>query len=390
MKIAFITAQSPSGSTNVGRILPLASAWGKAHEVHVIAHRGSYTVQAPSAKIHLAGLDPFVTSENGKQRLGGIRLIGRLAANTLQVIAAGRRIRPKIVIISKPLPENVLAAQFLRFLIPGLRVILDVDDFELTANVISSLNQRAAIQWSQRAGARLAESIVVATPFLKDHFAQLGQDSKNIIVIPTGVAAPPQFMSLSGSRKPLPASVATVVLYIGSVSVSSGHRVDLLPDILARIRDRLPGTTLVIAGSGDDVGTLQQEFERRELSDAVVWHGRFSAAEVGQLVDRAAVLIDPVDSSITNRAKSSFRAAVAASYGKAIVTSDVGIRPYLLPQALHKKFFAPVADPIGYADKISQLIQQPLTEAEEQSLVRHGGRFSWNILAQRYLTLLDL
>jgi glycosyltransferase involved in cell wall biosynthesis len=261
------------------------------------------------------------------------------------------------------------------------RIILDVDDFELTANVLTSINQRAVIHAAERLGARIAYSIVTATPFLKDHFEQLTANRKSVTMIPTGVSAP---------AFTLPPAQGTTLLYLGSISQSSGHRVDMLPDILKEIRQQIPEATLLVAGSGDDDDALKQTFAARDLLHAVNWHGRFTLNDLPKLLATAALLIDPVDSSITNRAKSSFRTCIAAATGRAIVTSDIGIRPYLVPVRFHTRFFAFPGDVHAYADKSIALLRNPLTPAEILQIQEHARTYHWTALAAQYQTILEV
>jgi glycosyltransferase involved in cell wall biosynthesis len=375
MKIVFVTTQTAAASTNLGRILPLAEELGSDNAVHVLVHGDRSAPSPPNVTLHSTGRDPYQRTARGKKRLRGLPLLGRLAANTLRATAKIIRLNPEVVIISKSLPESVFAAWLATRVRSRARLVLDVDDFELTANALASMNQRAAVHAAERVGARAAQLIVAATPFLKDHFEQLTQDKKQVLLLPTGV---------SRSAQEASGSIALNLLYLGSISLHSGHRVDLLPDILAKVCEQYPDAVLTIAGSGDDELQLKENFSTRGLDACVVWHGRFSPADTAELVQRAAIIIDPVDASITNRAKSSFRTAIAATYGRAIVTSDIGIRPYLVPENFHPRFFAAPAEARSYADKIIALLKEPLTEVERQQLREHARAYQWHLLARQY------
>jgi glycosyltransferase involved in cell wall biosynthesis len=400
MKIAFVTTQSSAGSTNIGRIFPIAEQLARVYDIHILVHQGS-NASGTELTLHVIGRDPFRHTGQGKQRLSGIRLANRLITNTLHAAFTLSILRPDVVIISKSLPESVFAAwlyhqmaRIARLINPGQapRFILDVDDFELTANVLSSLNQRAAVHAAERIGTKLAHVIVTATPFLQDHFTALVQNQKEIVMIPTGIpvaiaAGPTITLPAPGSQPKKLAKQPPTLLYLGSVSRSSGHRVDLLPEIMIRLRQHFKQAKLIIAGDGDDTATLAQQFNARGLDGAVQWHGRFTLSnesEVGRLVNRAAIIIDPVDGSITNRAKSSFRTALAAATGTPVVTSDIGIRPYLIPLALHPRCFAAPADAEDYARKVIGLLEQPLTPPEREALVRHARQYRWDNLAQQF------
>lgn len=388
MKILFLTTQTLEGSTVVGRVLPLAEELAKKHEVHVLVHRSVLDSPVKPAndniKIREFGHDPFTHTKHGKKRLRGFRLIWQMKRNAWAAFLQLRRIRPDVLVIVKPLPENVLAAWM--YGRRKTKIILDVDDFELAANKLTSIWQRAAIHWSERTGAKLADTIITASPFLQDHFTQLAPDKK-VVVIPTGIILPPP-PSAGWREAPPRAGGEKSILYLGSVSIASGHRVDMLPEILLLVRREIPDTHLAIAGSGDDTENLKRLFAKNGLSDAVTWHGRFSLKEVPRLIQNADVLIDPIDGSITNRSKSSFRVMVACQAGKPIVTSTIGIRAELVPPVFHDRFFATPENSTSYSKKIIDLLQQPLSQEEAAVLVSHTMRYTWKMLTPQYEKLL--
>ncbi len=377
MKLACITTQSLSGSTVVGRVLPLAGELAKKHKVHVIVHKGSSNPEkiSDAIKVHYAGKNPFVTTVDGKVRHSGLRLILRIILNVLQSLGELIAIQPDAVIIVKPLPENVLAVWLWRLFNNKKKIIVDVDDFELMAQKLSSIWQRAVIHWSERTGAKMATHIVTATPFLQDHFRQLTNEKQEIYLIPTG---------LSLAQEIVPAANAKKVVYVGSVSTSSGHRVDLLPQIFSAVKAGVPDAQFVIAGSGDDIESVKQELAWRGLSAEVEWRGRFSMASIAKLLRQTSVLVDPVDATITNRSKSSFRVMLAGLYGIPVVTSNVGIRPMLLPDELHERFFAQPADANDYTAKITALLIRPLSLEEINAMKERAAGYTWDKLAGQY------
>lgn len=414
MKIVFATTQSLAGSTMIGRVLPLARHFASQHRVTVLAlreaniarRRASPTgtgktpgVSPPTPGVEEApvfparrpvtwfvGIEPFRRTNSGKQRLHGLALITNMLAAALRTTWQLLRLRPDCVIIIKTLPHNVLGAYLYKKMLRGrARVIIDVDDFELLANTVTSLDQRAAIHWAERAAVSLADHIVTVTPFLTDHFEQLARQQNVLItMIPTGVESSYKLQTANYSLKP-------TILYLGSLSIASGHRVDLLPAILEHVRRQVPDAHLTIAGSGDDEQRLRRALTERQLTGAVTWHGRFKLPTPdGQpgnllaLLQTAAVIVDPIDNSVVARAKSSFRVAVAAAVGLPCVTSNIGIRPYFLLPSLRDRSFARPGDPTSYAAKIVSFLREPLTDAERSSLTAHTQQYSWDRLAAAY------
>lgn len=377
-KIAFLTTQEITGSTVVGRVLPLANKLAQQSEIHVLLH-GKKSPTIKEITTHITGLDPFTRTPTGKVRLNGFALITRMLSNAFQAAMRLRSIAPDAVVIVKALPENVLAiriAKLFFFLPRHCKIILDVDDFELTANALSSALQRIVVHWASRSGSKLADNITVATPFLQDHFSQLS-GKKKILLLPTGID------SLAVSP-----STSVTLLYAGSISRSTGHRVDMLPAIFARVRRQVPSATLIMAGNGSDIESMQREFEKQGLSKYVEWIGRFDSNKLAELLGRSNIIIDPIDSSVTNRAKSSSRVALAVANGFPVVTSNVGIRPTLIPPALHERFFANASDIDSYAQKIISLLQQPLTADQTESMKTFAVRYNWSTLAAMFSELL--
>lgn len=382
MKIAFVTTQTLEGSTVLGRVMPLAQELARRHEVHVLVHGGIEGV-LEEVKVHFIGHDPFTRSDFGKRRLAGWQLILRMLKNSWQAVVILRQIKPDAVVIVKSLPENVVAVRLWQILGGRGKIILDVDDFELMANRLTSLWQRAAVHWASRRGAAMATQIVAATPFLVDHFEQLTGGKKKVVMIPTGTD--PSAPAKAGAP---PLRKGRQLLYLGSVSITSGHRVDMLPGILAVVRKDFSDATLTIAGSGDDIALLKEQFAQRGLEAAVTWHGRFTEGELPVLLGGQPILIDPVDGSIANRAKSSFRVLISAAFGLPVITSDIGIRPYLLPQHLHSRFFAIPGDIQNYAEKIISLLKTPLADEQRSQMQQQAKQFFWPKLAQDYEKLL--
>lgn len=396
MKIAFATTQSLAGSTMIGRVLPLARHFAP-HQVLVLvllaaknhSRQAGENILAPGKTLlfRAVGREPFRRIAGGKQRLNGLSLVVNMLATALRTAWQLWRFNPDCAVIVKTLPHNVLGAYIYKKLFRGhARIIADVDDFELAANTISSLNQRAAIHWAERAAVSLSDAIVTATPFLTDHFMQLVSARKvPVLEIPTGIDPLPAALSSKTS-----AGSSASLLYLGSLSIASGHRVDLLPDILASVRLRIPEARLIIAGSGDDEQALHQKFDRLHLSSAVIWKSQFTPQDVPDLLARGHILVDPIDSSIVARAKSSSRTLLAGALGFPVVTSNIGIRPYFLPDALHKRFFAAPGDAEQYADKIVALLGQPLTEADRRAMRQRVQPYLWLNLARRYLKIITI
>ncbi len=394
MRIAFVIPQGATGSTLLGRVLPLASRLSPRHNIHILGLSEPVSlVLPPQVNWHVVGSLPFRYTTAGKERYRGVYLLRNMIRTFLRTWKTLRRIRPDIIVIVKALPATALGVRLYRFLPQyqkamavrprrasrgRVRIILDVDDFELVANKLSSSIQRVVLHWTEYVCARMADEIIAATPFLYDHYVALRHRVGHTHVIPTG-------FSPEAALSPRTAySTTPTILYLGSVSVASGHRVDLLPEILLQLSKKFTAPRLVIAGDGDDVQALKEEFAKHNLTNQVVWRGRFQASQVADILKDVDIVVDPIDSSTTVRAKSSYRAAVATAFSKPIVTSNIGIMPQLVPPSLHERFFAAPLSAREYAQKIVDLLSRPLTPAEQTTLHAHAKTFTWEKLAQHY------
>lgn len=365
----------------LGRVLPLAEALAQRHHgVHVLGLKSPTALQT-TIPFFTVGNEPFKRGANGKLRHSGIRLLFNMGGAAVRTAWRLQKISPDAVVIVKPLPQNTFGVWMYRVLHPRVKIVLDADDFELTANVLTSFTQRAVLHVCARLAVRISSHIVVATPFLSDHFTSLAGGKKPVELLVTGYSLP----TMSAATE---AVLVPTILYIGSVSVSSGHRVDLLPNILAFVKEKIPTVKLLIAGDGDDVTALKKAFAKQGLTDAVTWHGRFSAEQIPELVGSCSVLIDPVDASITERAKSSSRAAFALAYGKVLITSNVGVRGKLLPLDWQQTWLAEPGNAASYAHALVVALNSPLTAQEQSELRQQAAQYTWENLAQQYEVVL--
>ncbi len=382
MKIAFVTTQSIVQSTLIGRIIPVAKEIARmGNDVTLLVHDEGETPQIDGLSVVSVGKNPFARTAEGKKRKRGAALLFLMLGNAIRALQSLLSIRPDVIVIVKPLPENVFAVSLARIFIKT-KVVLDVDDFELFANVVSSLSERAVLHWAERRASVMAQNIIAATPFLVDHMRAIAQKDVPITLIPTGLTAEAQQAEAGLDRS------NNVITYIGSISASSGHLVFMLPEILQQVRKEIPDATMLIAGSGDDEQELRKIFSEKNVERYVEWFGRFSDADISEITAKTTIIVDPIDDSIVNRAKSSYRAMLACVSGIPIVTSNIGIRPIILPESLHSKFFASAGDAREYAHHIIDLLQHPISEEDKRALYEKGEEYSYQETAKVYYNCL--
>ena len=379
MKIAFVTTQSIIQSTLIGRIIPIAKEIaGMGNDVTLLAHDEGETPQIDGLRVMSIGKNPFARTIKGKKRKRGFALVLLMVSNAVRGLQALLSIRPDVIVIVKPLPENVFAVSLAHVFLPKAKILLDVDDFELFANVVSSLPERAVLHWAERKASNMAQNIIAATPFLADHMRAIAQKDVPITLIPTGLSIDTAIQQNNSH----------IIAYIGSVSASSGHLVFMLPEILQQVRKEIPDARMLIAGSGDDEQELRKLFSEKNLESCVEWFGRFSDADIPEIVAKTTVIVDPIDDSIVNRAKSSYRVMLACSSALPVVTSNIGIRPIVIPEVLHSRFFADVGNAAGYAERIADLLRHPLSEEDKKALHDKSAEYSYQKTAELYYNCL--
>lgn len=385
MKIAFVTTQSLIQSTVIGRILPVAQELEKmGNEMVVLVHEedaSSDMHSLSSITIKSVGKNPFRRTLGGKKRKKGLGLLLLVLSNAIRAAGVLINTHPDVIVIVKPLPENTFAVMLARMVLRKVTIVLDVDDFELFANVLSSLPERAVLHWAERRASKMAGHIIAATPFLADHMRAIAQKDTPVTLIPTGLTIQPL---QTGNNE----IFSHTITYIGSISESSGHLVYMLPEILERVRKVVPDAKMLLAGSGDDEQPLKQLFAEKNLEHSVEWFGRFSDSDIPEIISRTGILVDPIDDSIVNRAKSSFRAMLACVSGLPIVTSNIGIRPIIIPEILHARSFAKSHDAQEYTDRILSFFQNPLSSEEVALLKKEAMKYSHHQTAELYYTCL--
>jgi glycosyltransferase involved in cell wall biosynthesis len=377
MKIAFVTTQALSTSTVVGRILPLAHELKK-HEEVVLYVMSSEAPLPQDISVKEVGQEPFIRADKGKIRLKGLALIAQLLKNTWQTFTQLLEDKPDVIVIVKSLPQNTLAVAAARLFHAPKKIILDCDDFELAANVLTSIWQRAVIHMSERLACAIAHECVAATPFIQDHLGYLTNSQKRITLIPTGIE---EIVEIKNED-------VIQLLYAGSISISSGHAVGILIPMLKELVITYPNITLHIAGSGDDVTTLKNAATASGVDKHIVWHGRFTPSTLQPLLTSQTILLDPIDASVVARAKSSFRCMLSLATGLPVITSNIGIRSALIPSELHDSFFAQPDDMKSYVQKVAGLIDNPLSQSQKASLQASAKQYLWSLLASTYWDIL--
>lgn len=383
----------------VGRMLPLARAVASAgHTVDVLTLAGSHKSersessslerwgeQLPRVRVSLVG--PALRATD-TMHPSLVETLARLRKGRAALAEALEQERPDIVVLAKPQLQNAppTLAFAARTRVP---LVLDADDLEAEASRLPALARWHARTLERRA-AGAAALITACSPFLVEHFRRLNPAAR-IELLPTGISIPPSVSPARlRERLGIPTD-ATIILYVGSLSLSSGHRVDLLINAWSRLSlDQGRNAHLVIAGSGMDEEALRERVARdAALKRRVHFLGRFTPPEDLALAREADLLVDPVDRSRTNEAKSSHRTMLALATGTPIVAGNVGIRPFLLPSSLHElSLYDPYA-PDSLTRALARGLEPTVRERFQRETAGCIQQWAWPTLGAQFTRLLE-
>ena len=179
------------------------------------------------------------------------------------------------------------------------------------------------------------------------------------------------------------------VLYVGRVERSSRWKgLPVLLEAMARLRDRVPGVRLDVAGDGDDVGPLQRLAADLGVAELVDWHGAVPHAELPALYRRAGVTVLP---SLTESESFGMTLVEAMACGCPVVGSDVGGIPFVVRDG-RDGLLVPPGDPVALAGALAGVLRDPVRAAALGAAGRHAATARWDWVHQDAATLgvLDL
>jgi glycosyltransferase involved in cell wall biosynthesis len=139
-----------------------------------------------------------------------------------------------------------------------------------------------------------ADHIFVQSEKMREDLVQLGLPFANMTPVPMAVdletakiddISPIDDDRLTGKR---------VVIYMGTLDRT--RQIDVLFEMLALVKNKVPDTVLVIVGSigdKDHLAWLQQQAERNGVADAVVWTGWIPMSQAWRYVRAAEVGLSP-------------------------------------------------------------------------------------------------
>lgn len=338
MRIVFAITQSMESPYGVGRALPLAHALAATgDEVHIVALHHDLA-NAPhrhyiDGEVHIHYVGQMHVRKVGDDTLyfGLLDLLRVLLAATLAMTRALIQLRPDLIHLGKPHPQNVVAG-LIASRLPRRPLILDYDDLEAESNRTSGKWQRTLLDWMERLAPPIVDGVTVHSSFLRNRLLASGVDPDRIHTLPSAVElqrfAAPDAAAVANWRQRLPTN-APIVLYVGTLSLAN-HPVHLLLAAFAILRTRVPDAQLVIAGGGKDIDFLRALAKGYAIADSTHFLGRVPAAEIPALYAFAHLTVDPVFDDNTARARWPLKIIESLAAGVPVATGNVGERRAML------------------------------------------------------------
>jgi len=181
---------------------------------------------------------------------------------------------------------------------------------------------------------------------------------------------------------------AHMVAYAGEVSKTEG--VDLLIDAIDYIVHRLERADIqfVIVGTGPEWQEIAGICGKRALGDYVTFTGRVDDETLFTILSSADVCVDPRRKTPQNSVKTSEKMLEYMALGKPIVLIDMQEARLLAADAAH---YAENNDPINFAEKILELIDDPRSRATMGKIGQERARneLSWDREQRKLLIAYD-
>jgi glycosyltransferase involved in cell wall biosynthesis len=145
-------------------------------------------------------------------------------------------------------------------------------------------------------------------------------------------------------------------------------RIDVLLDVVAEVREQVPGLRLLKVG-GAWAAEQRKQMARLGLNDAIVHVVGLSRSELAEVYRRAAVVLMPSEAE-------GFGLPVieALACGAAVVASDI---PALREAGGTATAFAPVGDVEAWSNAVARLIADPSAAPARAARLAWASQFSW-------------
>ncbi len=330
--ITFFTNCSLESPSAIGRFFPLAKELAKkGFKINYLAlHHDLKSVTKrrfiqDGVHIFYVGQMHVLKRNNQKIYFNKIQLLKVVITSTFKMIFTALSLKSDILYCFKPQPINGFAA-FIIKIIHRKPFFLDCDDYEAEINKLTKF-QKIIFKFFEDKLPLLALKVTYHSEFLKERYCQLGYNKEKFIHLSNGVDHNRfddlQQEKIKNLQQELNPNNSQVVLYFGSLSLSSGHAIDLLLEAFILIKKALPHSLLLIIGGGEDIEFLKNQVDA-SIKDSVKFIGRIHPEEMPYYINQAHVTVNPVRDIPANYGRSPLKMFESMALGVPVVTSNIG------------------------------------------------------------------
>ncbi len=312
----------------------------------------------------------------------GFPVLGHMLV-ALRMARRALALEPDVVHAFKPKAYSGIAATLLWLRRTAGRarpaIVVDTDDWEGPGgwNAIEPYSEpmRRFFTWQERWGLTHADSVTVASRTLEALAWSMGVPHNLVAYLPNAVddsggrdsasadlrssnrfaepASPSDVPRSTESAQPSPGAPPSLLLF------TRFHDHDLIRplDVLERVRERVPGTRLIVAGRGlfGEEVDLIREAAARGLGDAVEFVGWVESEAAAAQFEAADVAIAPFDDTLVNRARSSMKLIDLLGAGLPVVAEAVGEARELIADGRTGRL-VPSGDSDAFAEAVIELL----------------------------------
>lgn len=393
--------QSFESSSTIGRYYPIAKELCKKdNSVTILAlHHDFKNISVKEFKLNENSRFKYVgqmavrKANDTKYYYKGFTLYKNVSLSTLQMTLSTLSSDADIIHIFKPQPINSIAGIFGKIL-KKKPLYLDCDDFEAEMNKFSSIIQKKAFKLFEDNIPKYCQGITVNSHFLEERNISLGYPKEKIIYVPNGIDRD-RFSNIDTNcieriKNKNGLQSKLIILYFGTISISSGHDVDLLIKAFEIIKKEISNVALVFIGGGEDLIGMRNYVLERGLIDSVKFFGRIASKDIPAYLKIADVTVDPVRYNDINKARSPLKVFESMAAGVPVITGDVGDRREILENG-KSGLLVNAGDPNELAKGIISLFQD---EKFKNEIIRNAScrinDFYWDKLINNFIKIYEL
>lgn len=393
--------QSIESSSTIGRYCPIArELCKKNNSVTILAlHHDFKNISVKEFKINENSKLKYVgqmavrKANDTKYYYKGFTLYKNVSLSTLQMTLNTLSSEADIIHIFKPQPINSIAGIFGKIL-KNKPLYLDCDDFEAEMNKFSSAIQKKVFTFFEDNVPKYCQGITVNSHFLERRNINLGYPNEKIVYVPNGIERErfsnidKNCIELIKNKHGLQSKL--IILYFGTISISSGHDVDLLIKAFEIIKKEISNVALVFIGGGEDSINIKKYVNEKGLKDSVKFFGRIASKDIPAYIKIADLTVDPVRYNDINKARSPLKVFESMAAGVPVITGDVGDRKEILENG-KSGFLVNAGDQNQLAKGIIYLFQD---EKFRKEITRNASRrindFYWDKLINEFIKIYEL